>query len=91
MNMKIKRSYKIPDHITMGIFRLPIVAGVAKYLDGEWAYKLTSYEVNLDQYFAIDKDYIFVHLAHPGQWICELEGGDWMVLNDEDYKKREEL
>lgn len=89
--MKIKRAYKIPDKITMGIFRLPIVAGVYKYLDNEWAYRLRAYEVNLETYFAIDKDLKEVHIAHPGDWICELEGGDWMVLKDEGYKRIEEL
>ena len=41
----------------------------------------------MDTYFVIDHNYNQATHAHPGQWLCELNCGDWVVLDDDDYKK----
>ena len=88
--MKIKRSYLIPDQITMGIFRLPCVYGIRKDREHGFAYILRSFVIGIDTYFVIDHGYSRATHAHPGQWLCELNCGDWVVLDDDDYRKIKE-
>lgn len=85
--MRIKRAYKIPDQITMGIFRLPCVMSVRKEGEDSFVYSLKPFEDGMDTYFVIDHDYDQATQAHPGQWLCELQCGDWVVLDDDEYKK----
>ena len=88
--MKIKRAYLIPDQITMGIFRLPCVCGIRKDREHGFAYVLRPFDIGMDTYFVIDHYYKQATYAHPGQWLCELNCGDWVVLDDDDFSKIKE-
>ena len=79
--MKIKRAYLIPDQITMGIFKLPCVVGVRK-IENKPVFELA--------YGVHDIDGEDVYYVPSGQWLCELNCGDWVVLDDEDYRKIKE-
>lgn len=84
--MKVKRAYHISDHITMGIFRLPIVAGIRK-VEGKALYLLQRYWDEKDNpHEVLYGNGIDCFCALPGQWLCELDNGDWLVLTDEEYK-----
>lgn len=86
--MKIKRSYKIPDHITMWIFRLPIVSGIRK-VEGKALYLLQRYWDEHDNPHEVLYDNgVDCFCALPGQWLCELDNGDWLVLNNNEYELR---
>ena len=74
----------------MGIFRLRCVCGIRKDREYVFAYILRPFEIGMDTYFVIDHDYNRTANAHPGQWLCEMNCGDWVVLDDEDYRKTKE-
>lgn len=83
--MKIKRAYQIADHITMGIFRLPIVTGIRK-VEGKALYLLQRYWDEKDNpHKVLYSNGVDCFCAFQGQWLCELDSGDWMVFTDEEY------
>ena len=77
--MKIKRAYKIPDRITMGIFRLPCIIGIRK-IEDEPVYELA------DNVHDIDGEEVY-HVPF-GRWLCETEDNSWLVLTQEEYETR---
>ena len=80
------QAIRIGNNVT-NIMKLRCISYVSKNPDLMCGYHYHLYPGLMHDY---KEDLSHRHVAHKGDWLCEVESGWWHILSDSEYKKIEQ-